>query len=240
MKKILLIVVSFLFISLFADSAEKLTSQQFLNLSRKAPPQESWGIMSGEAMHRRNGEAVETFPIRLAVKFTPINALSQVIIANKEGYQIAQEYNSKAPTVFSMSLEKNLNLLGGKLGIKPEDLTMSFLHWNFKEELEETSHKTLSCRVFILESFDKKERVKVALSTKYFFPLKVEWYKTGEKIKFRTLEVKSFKNMNDLGIIASIKLYGPGWVTKINFEDIDADVTKKRDPKNLFKKTIGE
>ncbi len=239
MKKILLLVVLSFMINIVAEDAKKLSADEFLKLSRKPPASESWGIMSGVLSHRRNGESVVTSPIRLAIMFTPVNALSQVILGNEEGYSIAQSYNEAGATILNMHT-KDSNLLGGKFGINPEDLTMSFLHWNFNKELEGTSFKTLDCRVLVLDSPDKKEFAKVTMSTKYKTPIKVEWYKAGKQEKYKTLEAKSFETVNELGMIGTIRLYGPGWITLIEFDDIDADLTKKRMPKVLFKATLEE
>ena len=100
---------------------------------------------------------------------------------------------------------------------------MSFLFYPVLKELDSATVKGAGCRVVLLEAPDKSEQAKVYIASRYCFPLKAEFFKAGEKEPYRTLEVNSFRQSNDLYYTDEISLYGPGWRTRINF-DKSADV----------------
>jgi hypothetical protein len=220
---------------------KKYSSEEFLNIARNPHGSNHWAVMEGEAQHRRRGSDTVEAPIYIAIRFFPDWTIAQVIVNNNEGYRVGQKYekSSDATSVIPMQQgAKQKNALAD-LGLRPQDLTLTFMFWDLLKELPEESVKGRNCRVFLLESPDKKETVKVYISSEYYFPLKVEWFKAGQKEDeepYRTGEFLSFRKEGKFWMASSIRIDGPGWKTKIDFDDLKADYVKNSVPKDLFRK----
>jgi hypothetical protein len=180
--------------------------------------------------------------IYLGVRFTSEMIFAQIVLGDDEVYSIGQPYSGGAGSVnIIRDGNKNSSALMENFGIRPEDLTMSFLFWNFVKELPGESVSLVDCRVFLLASPDRNETAKVYIGRENYFPVKVEWAKTGPGGAFtapsRTMEVASFRKLNGLYIVDSIIFYGPGWKSKVDFSDCRAGFIKDGIPKDLFRKT---
>jgi hypothetical protein len=225
----------------FAAGAAFLeNSKEFLSGIRTPRSSGTWSILTGSVKHRRRGKSTMTAPLRLAIWFTPQRMIAQTIIDNRQGYLLTQPFKAGAsPTVIPLNAaSKKKDSLIAHFGIHPGDLTMSFIYWKLLKELARDTIMMSECRVFLLESPDKKEQVKVWINVRYRFPLKCEWYKTPvtSKSKFyRAMEVSSFSEVDKIWVVTGIDLYGPGWRTKIEFPDKKAGLLKKGRPKDLFK-----
>jgi hypothetical protein len=184
------------------------------------------------------------YPIYLGIRFTPERTLAQVVANNNEFYLIGQAYSDKpeSTSIIVNRPDKEKSVLAD-CGIRPEDLTLSFLYWPLQKELKNDSIKGYPCRVFQLLSPDKKESANVYISSQYFFPLKVEWFKNSNgkepSVPSRTLEVKSFKKdpNENFWIVDTLEIYGPGFRTKIDFPESSAGYSKNGVPPELFQKT---
>ena len=235
-------VVVMMFVCAVSMSAQSpMNSNEFLKVVRKPPRAESWAAMKGEAMHRRRGKASITSPIYFGVKFSPDRTLAQIVVDNSEGYYVGQAYNglTDSTTVIPMKAMESGTSKLSEFGIRPEDLTMSFLYWDFVKELKPDSVKGQDCRVFLLKDAKTEEIVKVNISPEFHFPLKVKWYgkKYEEDKEVRTLEVSSFEKKDDFWLVESLTLFGPGWKSRVEFEDAKAGYTKGEKaslPKDLF------
>lgn len=236
----------FLFLLFFLSSfvlfsAEKeYSSLQFLEVVRHPPGRESWAAMNGIAYHLRKDTDVVEAPLYLGIRFTAERTMAQVVINNNEAYFVGQAYNAakEAASVIPANKTGYAKSMLADFGLRPQDLTMTFLFWDFQKEFPRVSVKGRECRVFLLEAQDKKEIAKVYISAEYFFPLKVEWFAQDDrdlKKPYRTLEISSFKKENDFWIVSSLILYGPGWQTKIEFNQTSAGFKAENMPKDLFK-----
>jgi hypothetical protein len=232
-------------ISSYAEEAPgtKMEASEFLKVSRRPPLEESWAKMQGEISHKRGTEDTVRHPIYLGLRFTPERTLAQVVANNNEFYLIGQSYSDKpeSTSVIVNRPEKEKSVLA-YCGIRPEDLTLSFMYWPFQKEMKSDEISGFPCRVFQLQSPDKKEYALVYISTQYFFPLKVEWFKTGQVEKDgadRTLEIKSFKKdpKEDFWLVNTLMISGAGFKTKIDFTEAAAGYTKNGIPQDLFQKT---
>ena len=239
MKKIFLFVLTVL-LCVVAGAEEKsaLSSEQFVKVVRTPPGRESWGLLEGTASHRRRGSATVEAPLRFSVIFTKARTIAQIVFNGKEIYDVAQSYLPPfAGSIDTRDLQKEKTLTD--FGLRPEDLTMNFIFWPLKKELERESVKTIDCRVMVFESPTGKESVKVFISAAHFFPLKVEWYNVpADRISgdaFRTLEVTSFKKSGELWVLGSFSIYGPGWRTSVKFPETKAGLTKDGVAKDLFR-----
>ena len=205
-----------------ADDKE-LSAKDFLYRTRHPAGRKRWALMDGKVFHRRRGKQTIQAKLYLGILFNKDRTLAQLIINDSQGYMIGQDFTKGQDGTSVIPLNKatkNKPALGN-FGLRPEDLTMSFLYWNLDKELPGESTKMINCRVFKLKSPDKKETATVWISKKYYFPLKVKWTRISEKEPFRSLEVSSFKTQGKYGVIKRLELYGPGWRTRINFTKIE-------------------
>jgi hypothetical protein len=227
----------------FAGDKKKYSAEEFLKIVRNPPRKECWAIMDGNVTHRRRGKDSLEEPLYLGILFTPTRSLAQVVIGSKEAYNVGQTYQGgkESTSIIPLTGVKHKDSKLAEFGLRPQDLTMSFLYGKFIEELKPEEVKGRDCRVFLLESPDKKEKVKVFISSEYFFPLRVQWFNNDSKSKepHRTLEVKSFRKENeDFWLVSSLSLYGPtsGWRSLIEFDKTKAGYSADMVPKDLFKK----
>jgi Outer membrane lipoprotein-sorting protein len=218
--------------------AEKISSIDFLNRVRHPAGRKTWSMLTGKISHRRRGKPTESVPLYLGILFSRDRTLAQVIVDNTQSYMVGQEYSTKnsATTIIPHNPAGYKKPILADYGIKPEDLTMSFIYWNFIKELPEESLKTLNCRVFELTAPGKKEKVRIYISSAYYFPMKVEWIKAKVEKPYRTLQVSDFTQTDKIWLVTRLKFYGPGWRSVIDFDEIKAGLTQKNIPKELFKK----
>lgn len=218
-----------------ASAEDKLTSEQFLDKVRRNHPVNAWAILEGEVSHKRKGEEVITAPIRFAVRFTSTRVIAKITINDNENYTVGQPYSEIQPSIITN--EESLALASlANFGLRPEDLTMTFLYWKFIKELKETSVKSMNCRVFLLENPETKEEVKVYIGSNYFYPIEIEWFRPEENEVYRTCFINSFKEVDKLWTPDSFTLTGPGWRTNVDFdsEKIRLGFVSEGIPKDLF------
>ena len=236
MKKILFAFLFLSFAVIFAE-AKELTTLQFVAMLRNPPGRESWGILTGTASHRRRGSDTAEAPIRFSVLFTKARTIAQIVFNGRTIYDAAQSYT--APYASSIEIrDPNEKVTLKDFGLRPEDLAMNFIFWNFRRELGRESIRSVPCRILTFEAPSCKESVKVFVSAEHCFPIRVEWFNTPEKDiagkPFRTLEAASFKKCGDLWVVGSLSIWGSGWRTTVKFPDAEAGLSKDGIAKNLF------
>ena len=216
---------------------EKMSSEAFLRLARRAPAGESWAKMEGTATHRRTGSSPIKDTIRVGIRFTPKRVIAQLVFAGNEYYELGQTFDT--PPVFTQEIDvpdKNKTRLS-LYGIAPSDLTLGFLYRDLVREEKSESVKTLGCRVFILKG-GTNDYVRVWLSKDYLFPLKVHWFRSlpDDKMKpYRELELGGVKKENDFYVVHELLLYGQDWRTRVEFGNCDAGrVEEAKAPLDLF------
>ena len=223
---------------ILAKETKKYSSQEFLNITRRARPTKTWAILMGSVSNKRRGlSTINKADIKVGMRFANTRMLSKITIKEKdliESYTVGQPYDGTPASIIASNDEKNDIALLGDFGLRPEDLTMTFLYWKFKKELKNVSVKGFDCRVFELINPETKEIVKVYISSEYFYPIKVEWLKTGQKTPYRNVVISSFETKGNLGAPSELNLYGPGWRTKVDFSKIRLDHTKDGIPKDIF------
>jgi hypothetical protein len=203
-----------------SPAAEKLPLDAFLRQVRHPSPTATFAALEGTIQHRRSGEPAKSEPLYFAVILQPERMTGQIVVGGTEGYLIGQTRqagNSETSVIPMRGATEEHNLLG-YMGVRPSDLTMSFLYYPATEELKPDSVRGIGCRVVMLEAPDKSERAKVYIAENYFFPLRAEFFKPGETVPYRTLEVNSFRQSNGLYYTDELSLFGPGWRTRINFD----------------------
>ena len=210
----------------FLLSAAELPLSKFMERARNPNSGSTFAALSGQIQHRRAGGKVENASLYFAVIIQPERSTGQIIIDGSEGYLIGQtrlsgdSETTVTPMVGSQAQEAARL---GYMGIRPSDLTMSFLYYTVVRELEPVTLSGIApCRVVLLETPDKSEQVRVYISRDHYFPLKAEFIKAGEKEPYRTLETSGFTKKNDLYYCSKINLDGPGWRTRITFDGDEA------------------
>ena len=104
-----------------------------------------------------------------------------------------------------------------------------------KEFESESLRNLVHCRVFLLDDQHNKEKIKVWISSEHAFPLKAEFYRYGEDKRFRELEAGALTKKNELYYVRRLRIEGPGWVTKIDFDGNRADINVLPNPApNIF------
>ena len=228
----------------YAGESTKTSSAQFMRMVRTPPQVMTWAQLKGEIVNmkrdREGQRSLSKEPIYLAVRFSSEMIFAEIILGKDEIYSIGQSYSmlQNSATVLRDG-NKSSNKLSATFGIRPEDLTMSFLFWDMLEELPADSVGMVPCRVFNLISPDKMEKARVYISRDNYFPVKVEWSKVTDKNNdadiVRTLEVVSFEKVNGLYLVKELKFYGPGWRTNVQFTENKAGLVSKGIPKDLFR-----
>ncbi len=217
---------------------DKLDSKAFL-LKARNPDNRTWCTMDGKVIHRKSGSDTVNAPLYLGIAFNPDRMLAQVVIDNKEGYTLGQAYaGNDSTTVIPLNPAGYKKSMLSEFGLRAQDLSMSFLYWNFEKELTREDIKGSECRVFILREPKQGEIAKVYINSRYCFPMKVEWFKdkyVENEEPYRTLEAASFRKEKDFWIVNKLKLYGPGWRTNVEFDNIDVGVTAENIPQKLFR-----
>ncbi len=217
-----------------ADKKE-LSAKEFLKIARYPSGGQYWVKLIGSVMNRRRGADTIEAPLKFVTLFTGKRTIAQIVINKSQGYQIGQVYGVGAEKTSIIPLKKGgykVPLLG-QYGLRPDDLTMSFIYWGFVREEERDTVKMQECRVIVLQSPDGKEYVKVFFSAKHYFPLKVQWFKKSAASAYRNLEVTAYREVDGIYVPSELKLYGPGWRTKVDFDNISVGKDGKI-PKDLF------
>ena len=224
-----------------AAQDDRLSAEELLAVARK--PRASvgnWASLDGEARHRRSGRSAEKMPVYLGIWFTPDRALAQLIVDNSEGYIIGQDFDASgrggSTTPMGHYPEPKLD----RFGLRPGDLTLSFIYWPLVRELESSRVRGMACRDMMFESpswTGLREWVRCSISEEYGYPLKAEWYASPEvcaagRDPLRTLEVSSFRSEKtadgeELWVVGELKLSGNGWRTIVTFDE--AKVGKSTD-----------
>ena len=242
-KKILLLLFAVNFFTSFNVFAEttNLSPEKFLNITRRTHPEKTWAILIGDVINLRRDHDTISASIKVGMRFTNTRILTKIILKRENGkpeiYMVGQPYSGQPASILTEDTNKETAPLLGEFGLRPEDLTMTFLYWNFDREFKNDTVKGLDCRVLGLINPTTKEYVKVFISTEYYYPLKVEWFKStpnNDEKPYRNVIATAFKTEGKLGSPSKISLYGPGWRSRIDFEKISLGFTKDGIPKDIF------
>ena len=135
-------------------------------------------------------------------------ALEQKIRQGQEEFRVVQELQAE-----------NEAIALHDIGIRPGDLSFSFLYWSFISEDEQERLKGQLCRVVRLGDPKTQEQVKLWLSVQYLIPLKVQWFHQKEQIPHRELELTDFKKYGQFWLLTKARIRGKiqgeeGWKWK--------------------------
>jgi len=232
----ILIVAVFGWLAASAAAGETAAAEKFLQMTReRAAMQNSFADLRGNVTHlRRNQGGANTYPIRFVIRFTGSRVQARLTLFNRESHTFERNLRTRqSKTSCDAAGKPLLEELGFRIG----DLTMDFLDYPVHSELEGETLKTLSCRVLMLMSPEKKP-VKVWISGEYMFALKAEFYDSLKNINNkpeRTLEITGFKKVKDYYVATDIALFSADFRSRIAFDDCRADSADSRMAKQEFK-----
>ncbi|MCI5779051.1 MAG: hypothetical protein MR051_04450 [Lentisphaeria bacterium] len=208
-----------------APANAELPMRDFLLRSRRSNPIATYARLDGSLQHRRRGrDGIVEMPIYFGVILHPDRTVGQLILDGNEAYLLGQGKGVGVTSISRMSGGAPGDKLG-YVGVRAGDLMLSFLFCQPLRELEgETLRGIVPCRVFELDDPSNKETVKVWISREHAFPLRAEFTRYGENTPFRELEAGALTKKNDLYYIRQIRLSGPGWSTRIDFDADRAEI----------------
>lgn len=211
----------------------ELSSAQFLQWARHPPLSDSWVKMSGEMMNRSEGKTYKK-PVEFRARMDPKRIIGQFIFDdNQERYGVSQVFadgRDGMAVIAERQAPAGVKSIAD-FGIRPTDLTLSFLYWDFEEELAPANHRTLKCRVFTLSHPGVGETATVYISVNYLFPVKVVWRQDGNDAPIRQLEFTNFKEGDDgVWIINEAVLRGDGWKTQLRFSNVELEQVNEEKP----------
>jgi hypothetical protein len=215
----------------------KQSSQEFLKTTRDQLLGNCWLKLGGNANFRAKDGSRLKLKIELIAELKPLE-LTFLSMLDKESVKLHHNFGLKKKMDVLDDGRPKTGSNYEAIGIRPEDLSMSFLYWDFEREYERDSINVglISCRVFKLANPDTlDEYAKVWISEKYLGPVKVEWYRGSEKDPFQSLEFAEFNEVNKVSVPAIIKMTNPKGDLQLFFDKRDAAFSKESPP-DLFPK----
>jgi hypothetical protein len=213
-----------------------LTPEVFLKYARQPFVQNAWGRFSGTIQFRgENGK--HKLPVYFSLLFRADFMRVQVILDETDVYNVMQVYyreGTPSITIEKPEAERAPSL--ADLGIKPEDITFSFLYWDLVKEVDGEEVRGHDCRVMNLVNPRTGDTATVWFSAEYLFPLKVICRDKGAaETEARTLEFTDFERHGDIWYVKNLRLEGNNWKTRVKFTDGEIFPTEdKLPPPNLF------
>ncbi len=197
-----------------------LPPQQFLEALRQPLRADTWGEITGKLTCQRKGADKLTGQMRLRLTFTESSLHAQINLDDRNVYGFEQLHKIGEPIKCSLDLPENETSPSlFDFGLQPEDLTFSFLYWDFLEELPRRTHRGLQCRVLRLADPKGSGTATVCFSAEYGFPLQVSWYRAQVSKPWRELEMKGAKRFSSgMWFVKEMILQGEDWKTRVIFD----------------------
>ncbi len=196
----------------------------------------TYAMLDGTLQHQRRGAERLTMPIYFGVIIRSERTSGQIILDQVNSCLVSQTHchggasNAASGTATTVARPATLALFD-RVGLRPSDLTLGFV---FYQVLGEGEPQTLSgivpCRVIDFRSPDQKETIRAYISAEYCFVIKAEFFRTGETEPYRTLECGGFTKENDLYYVKRVTVEGPGWRTRIDFDQAKLGVFDPKQP----------
>lgn len=225
MKKLLTFVLLAATVLPLCGAEKELSMQEFMQLARRKNQFATYAKLNGVLQHRRRGQGVVSMPVYFGVILHPDRTVGQLVLDRSEGYMLGQAVNSGLTSVTPMPGKKSDKL--GYVGLRASDLTLSFLFCKPEKEFaSENVGGVVPCRVILLDDPKHKEKIKVWIAREHCFPLQAEFFRYGEKESYRVLEASGFTKKNELYYVRKLRIEGPGWRTKIDFDADSAEIGK--------------
>ncbi len=198
-----------------------LSAAEFLKEIRQPLRRNVWGEFTGSINYK--GTRRMKGKLRVRITFTPSEMFTQIVLNDKNVYSLEQKHGEGTGTTAKIEMPEAESLPGlFDFGVRPEDMTFSFIYWDFKEELPREKRRMSECRVMILSAPDGSGTVKVWFHAKYGFPMEADWFKNGESKPWRHLELKGAKrHENGLWFVREMRLEGKDWKSQVTFDHVE-------------------
>jgi len=204
-----------------ADAKPKeLPPLEFLAALREPLRTDTWGEITGTITYNGAKKQRKSGDLRVRITFTPTSMAAQVTLndVNVYGFEQTHAENNKVKSFLDMPSDEQAPGLF-EFGITPEDLTFSFIYWDFIEELPRSRSRMNECRVMRLADPNGKGTVQVWFSAEYGFPMEAWWFRPGENRPWRKLIMKGAKRYeNGLWFVKEMRMDGDDWKTRVVFD----------------------
>ncbi len=199
---------------------EPMSPQDFLAALRRPLRTHAWGETEGLITCKKEGQEPLKGEIRVRMTFTPDSMHAQVTLNDVNVYGLDQTHaeDGKAQAKLDMPPQEAKPSLFD-FGIVPEDLTFSFIYWDFVEELPRETSRLRECRVMKLADPKGNGTVHVWFNAGHGFPMEAWWFEKGADKPWRKLELKGAKrHANGLWFVKEMRLEGKDWKTQVRFD----------------------
>jgi hypothetical protein len=224
MKKITTLMLTILLPAICAvqagEEAAVLPPEVFLQELRRPLRQDVWGEITGRIQHvDAEGKNLEG-ELRVRITFTSTSMHAQLVLNNQNVYAFEQQHKPQEKVTSALSMpEKEVAPGLFSFGLEPEDLTFSFLYWDFLEELPAQKSRLRDCRVMKLAHPHGTGTVEVWFDAAMGFPMAAFWYHQNQEKPWRALEMKGAKrHENGLWFVKEMRLEGENWKTRVLFD----------------------
>ncbi len=199
----------------------KLSAQEFLTEIRKPLRVDAWGEFTGRITHK-GAKGNKKGALRVRMTFDPESMHTQVVLNDANVYAIEQIHKQGQNVTATIERpEKEVPPGLFDFGVQPDDLTFSFIYWDFVEELPRQSSRLRECRVMRLASPNGTDTVCVWFNAKHGFPMEAWWYAKDQQKPWRKLELKGAKRFeNGLWFVKEMRLEGLDWKTQVYFDHV--------------------
>lgn len=227
--------------SAYSQAPAAMDSEDFLDKCRAQLLGNCWVKTEGNINHRDpDGKRSKPMTIKCAAQLIPNKITFKATVNGNQSFKVENVFGQKHDTKI---LENTLKVDNGfdKVGIKPTDLSLAFMYWDYIKEFQGQNIGLLGafkCRVFLLANPDGKDFVKVWLSERYLGPLQVQWLKGIKPVDQanpkQVLEFKDFAEKNKVWVPLESKIINSKGELQIRFKEVDAAFSAKV-PEELYK-----
>ncbi len=206
-----------------AGDMETLSAKEFLAEVRKPLRMDAWGEFTGKVTYKGKDKESVKGELRVRITFTQASMHTQIVLNDKNVYALEQTHKDGEKVTAKIEPPEKEEKPGlFDFGVDPEDLTFSFIYWDFIEELPRKSSRLRECRVMRLKDPTGKGTVNVWFSAKHGFPMEAWWFKEGQDKPWRKLEFKGAKRFeNGLWFVKEMRLEGLDWKTQVRFDHVE-------------------
>ena len=208
------------------------TTEAFCNSLRQPPVTPAWAILEGKAEFRPKGEKTQREAISLRIHMTPAMLRAQLLFGDDERYLVQQVFADglEGGSVITEEKPGEGALSLAAVGLRANDLMLSFLYWDLVGELPSEKIGGSACRVLQLKH--ENEVVHVWGSVEHRFPLQVHWYDAGRKDPKRTLRFTDFEALDEkrFWVVKSMTIRGLNWKTRVTFGESRGMAITPSDP----------
>lgn len=241
MYRLVFLLLSIFAAQAFAQDTKELDSEDFLEKCRQQLLGNCWIKLDGVLMHSDpDGKRSRPVKIKCAAQLIPNKITFKATLNGAESFKAEHLFGQKHDTKVLENTLKDSNGFD-KVGIKPADLSLAFMYWDYIKEYEKDRLGVLDaykCRVFLLANPDGKNFVKVWLSEQQHGPLQVQWLKgikkEDQENPQQVLVFKDFAEKNKVWVPLESKIKNSKGELQIRFNEVDAAFSTK-EPADLYK-----